>query len=113
FNTTAAAYPREKLLHELIEEQVERTPQAIAVICGEEHLTYEQLNRRANQLAHYLVKRRVGADQLVGLCLGPSLELIIAMLAVLKAGGAYVPLSRAIRPSGWDICWRIVRPAGC
>jgi len=92
FNTTVAAYPREKLLHELIEEQVERTPQAIAVICGEEQLTYEQLNRRANQLAHYLVKRGVGADQLVGLCLAPSLELIIGMLAVLKAGGAYVPL---------------------
>src|SRR3569833_3223856 len=66
FNTTAATYPREKLLHELFEEQVRRTPQALAVVCGDEQLTYEQLNRRANHLAHYLIKRGVRADQLVG-----------------------------------------------
>ena len=92
FNTTAATYPREKLLHELFEEQVRRTPQALAVVCGDEQLTYEQLNRRANHLAHYLIKRGVRADQLVGLCLAPSPELLVGMLAVLKAGGAYVPL---------------------
>src|SRR6185312_13812791 len=63
-----------------------------ALLCGDDHLTYSQLNQKANQLAHYLQKMGVGPDILVGLCLPRSLDMIIGLLAILKAGGAYVPL---------------------
>jgi amino acid adenylation domain-containing protein len=71
---------------------VERAPDAVAVVFADQHLTYQELNARANQLAHYLQDRGVGAEVLVGICLERSLDLIVALLAVLKAGGAYVPL---------------------
>jgi amino acid adenylation domain-containing protein len=92
FNATAMPYPQEKLVHELFEEQVERTPQAIAVVCGEERLTYEELNRRANRLAHYLRERGVGADTRVGICVERGIVMMVGVLGILKAGGAYVPL---------------------
>ena len=82
----------DKCIHELFEEQVERTPEAVAVICEEQQLTYRQLNARANQLAHYLRKRGVGPEVLVGICVERSLEMVIGLLGILKAGGAYVPL---------------------
>ena len=92
WNTTRAEYPHDRCAHELFEAQVERTPDAIAVILQQDHLTYRDLNRRANQLAHYLQKLGVGPETLVGICVDRSLEMIVGLLGVLKAGGAYVPL---------------------
>jgi amino acid adenylation domain-containing protein len=92
FNATEAVYPKEKLIHQLFEEQVKRTPDAVAVVYESESLTYAQLNARANQLAHYLRDQAVEADQLVGICVERGLELAVGVLGVLKAGGAYVPL---------------------
>lgn len=79
-------------LHELFEAQTERTPHAVAVVCEGEQLTYRELNRRANCLAHHLRECGVGPEILVGICLERSLELIVGLLAILKAGGAYVPI---------------------
>lgn len=92
FNATQTFYPQERLVHELFEEQVERGPEAVAVMCGDQQLTYEELNGRANQLARYLRKQGIGPDCLVGLCVERSVEMLIGMLGILKAGGAYVPL---------------------
>ena len=95
WNATAAEYPRDKCLHELFEEQVERTPAATAVVCAGQSMSYGELNRRANQLAHYLREVGVKADERVGICVERSLEMVVGLLAVLKAGGAYVPLDPA------------------
>ncbi|MBW4594952.1 MAG: amino acid adenylation domain-containing protein [Brasilonema angustatum HA4187-MV1] len=92
WNNTQADYPSDKCIHQLFEEQVERTPDAVAVVYENQQLTYEQLNCRANQLAHYLQSLGVGADVLVGLCVERSLEMVVGLLGILKAGGAYVPL---------------------
>ncbi|MGK3992297.1 non-ribosomal peptide synthase/polyketide synthase [Sorangium sp. So ce1024] len=92
WNDTAAPYPRDRRIHELFEEQARRAPDATAVILGEQALTYGELNRRANQLAHHLRKLGVGRETLVAVSAGQSLERVIAVLGVLKAGGAYVPL---------------------
>jgi fengycin family lipopeptide synthetase B len=92
WNATEAGYPRDKTVTELFSEQVERTPEAVAVVFNEEQVSYRELNERANQLAHYLQSRGVGPDTLVGLCLNKSVEMIVAMLATLKAGGAYLPM---------------------
>ena len=92
WNDTQVDYPKNKPLHKFIEEQVEKTPEATAVIYQTEHFTYGQLNSRANQLAHYLKKRGVGPDVLVTVCLHRSIDLVTALLAILKGGGAYVPL---------------------
>jgi amino acid adenylation domain-containing protein len=92
WNDTARDYPSDKCVHELFEEQVERTPTAVAVVFQDEQLTYRVVNERANQLAHYLRSAGVGPQTLVGLCLERSPDLIVAILGILKAGGAYVPL---------------------
>ena len=92
WNDTAVEYPRDKCVHELFEEQVARTPDAVAGIFEEQELTYRELNERANQLAHHLIALGVGPETLVGLCLERSAELVVAILGILKAGGAYVPL---------------------
>ncbi|MEW6495762.1 MAG: amino acid adenylation domain-containing protein, partial [Cyanobacteriota bacterium] len=113
WNDTVADYPKHRCIHQLFEEQVEKTPDAIALtyedavrasldinaktnILGKPNLpastTYQELNRRSNQLAHYLQKLGVGSDVLVGLCVQRSREMIVGMLGILKAGGAYVPL---------------------
>jgi amino acid adenylation domain-containing protein len=92
WNDTAVDYPGDKCIHDLFEEQVERTPDAVAVIFEDRQLTYRQLNSKANQLAHYLRKQGVGPEVLVGLCVERSLEMIIGIFGILKAGGAYVPL---------------------
>ncbi|CAI8787994.1 amino acid adenylation domain-containing protein [Kosakonia quasisacchari] len=92
FNTTQAALPHEHLLHSLFEAQVQRTPDAIAVVCEEITLSYDALNRRANRLAHRLMARGVRPDDRVAVCLARSVDAIVAMLGILKAGGAYVPL---------------------
>jgi amino acid adenylation domain-containing protein len=92
WNDTRVDYPEDRCIHQLFEEQVVRTPDAVAVVFENEQLTYQQLNCRANQLAHYLQSKDVGTDVLVGLCLERSLEMIVGLLAILKAGGAYLPL---------------------
>ena len=91
WNDTKRDYPSDKCIHELFEEQVERTPNAIALVFEDRQLTYRELNKRANQLAHYLRKLGVGPEVLVGVCVERSIELIIGVLGILKAGGAYVP----------------------
>ena len=92
WNDTAADYPTDKCLHELFEEQVERTPNAVAIDCAGRRLTYHELNSSANQLAHRLRDCGVGPDVLVAICVGRSPELIVGILGILKAGGAYLPL---------------------
>ncbi|MBC6431552.1 amino acid adenylation domain-containing protein [Nostoc sp. HG1] len=92
WNDTQADYPQDKCIHQLFEEQVQLTPDAIAVVFENQQLTYQQLNAKANQLAHYLRSLGVKPDVLVGLCLERSLEMVIGLLGILKAGGAYVPL---------------------
>ncbi|MFN6470894.1 MAG: amino acid adenylation domain-containing protein [Nostoc sp. SerVER01] len=95
WNQTQVEYPQDKCLHQLFELQVEKTPHAIAVVFENENMTYEELNRRANKLAHYLHSVGVKSDVLVGICVERSLEMIIALLGILKAGGAYVPIDSA------------------
>ena len=92
WNETKSPFPSRHCIHELFEAQVERTPQQIAVVSEQESLSYEELNERANQLAHYLRRLGVGPETLVGLMLERSTEMVVALLGVLKAGGAYVPL---------------------
>ena len=95
WNRTEAQYPPDKCVHRLFEEQVARTPQAIAVVDEDRQISYEELNRRANQLAHYLKKKGVGPEVRVGVCVARDLEMIVVLMAILKAGGAYVPLDPA------------------
>jgi amino acid adenylation domain-containing protein len=92
WNNTFVEYPQDKCIHQLFEEQVERSPNAVAVVFEGEQLTYRELNTRANQLAHYLQTLGVGAEVLVGICVERSLEMVVGLLGILKAGGAYVPL---------------------
>src|SRR5262249_9674683 len=92
WNKTPIAYSREKCINELFEEQVEKTPEAVAVVCEDQQLTYRELNRRTNQLGHYLRSLGVGPDTRVAICLERGLDMMTAVLGVLKAGGAYVPL---------------------
>ncbi|HWS88833.1 MAG TPA: amino acid adenylation domain-containing protein, partial [Pyrinomonadaceae bacterium] len=92
WNDTAVAYPSHACVHELFEEWAGRTPDAVAVASEQGHLTYAELNRRANKLAHRLRGLGVGPDVCVGVLMGRSTEALVALLGVLKAGGAYVPL---------------------
>ncbi|KAF9923597.1 hypothetical protein BGZ67_009757 [Mortierella alpina] len=92
WNDTDKEYPDHLCLHRLFEQQVERTPEAIAVVCGNQALTYGELNARSNCLAHQLIDLGVQPDTLIAICVERSLEMIIGILAILKAGGAYVPL---------------------
>jgi len=92
WNNTEAGYERDRCLHELFEEQATRTPDLPAVVFGENCLSYRDLNRRANQVARYLVRLAVGPEVLVAISMERSVEAIVALLGVLKAGGAYVPL---------------------
>jgi non-ribosomal peptide synthetase component F len=95
FNDTEADYPREKCIHQLFEEQVERTPNNVAVAFGNLRLTYAQLNARANQLAHYLQTQGVGPEAPVAICMERCVEMVVGLIGILKAGGAYVPLDPA------------------
>ncbi len=95
WNNTQADYPLDKCIHQLFEEQVERTPDNVAVVFEDQQLTYRELNARANQLAHYLQKLGGGPDVFVGICVERSLEMIVGLLGILKAGGGYVPLEPA------------------
>ena len=92
WNDTSRDYPKDKCIHQLFEEQVEESPDAVAVVFENQQLTYRELNTRANQLAHYLRKLGVGPETLVGIRIERSLEMVAGLLGILKAGGAYVPL---------------------
>lgn len=92
WNQTQTSYPDHYCIHQLFEEQVVKTPDAIAVIDGEKSLTYEQLNQKANQLAYYLQNLGVKTEDLVGICIERSVLMIIGLLGILKAGAAYIPL---------------------
>ncbi|PEY27153.1 non-ribosomal peptide synthetase, partial [Bacillus cereus] len=92
WNDNAAAYPRESVIHKLFEDQVNCTPDAVAVVDESQQLTYRELNEKANQLAHYLQKCGIGTESLVGLCFQRSVEMIVGLMGILKAGAAYVPL---------------------
>ena len=92
WNETDTAYPSDKCIHQLFAEQADRTPDAVALVFADQQLTYRELNNQANQLAHYLHKSGVVADELVGICIERSLEMIVGLLGILKAGGAYLPI---------------------
>jgi len=95
WNDTEREYPQDKCIHQLFEEQVERTPDGIAVVFEGQKLTYRELNSKANQLANYLQKSGVKPEVLVGICVERSLDMVVGLLGILKAGGAYVPLDPA------------------
>lgn len=92
WNRTKTTFPRESCMQELFEDQALRRPGAVAVMFDDGEMTYAELNRKSNQLAHYLRRRGVGPDVIVGVCLERSVEMIISLLAILKAGGVYLPL---------------------
>jgi len=92
FNNTYAEYPNNKTIHELFEEQVKKTPDNIAVVYGENQLTYRKLNQKANQLARVLREKGVGADSIVGIMVERSIDMIVGIMGTLKAGGAYLPI---------------------
>src|SRR5207245_3376247 len=94
-NNTARAYPNEKTLVDLFEEQVARTPEAEALVSGTERLTYRQLQTRALEVAQRLKAMGVGNETLGGICLGRSWEMVVWMLGIMKAGAAYVPMDPA------------------
>ncbi|MBA2238275.1 MAG: amino acid adenylation domain-containing protein, partial [Lysobacter sp.] len=92
FNDTATAYPQDGLIHGLFEAQVERSPDATALVYEGEALSYAELNRRSNEVAHRLLSLGVKPDDRVAICAERSVEMVVGMLGILKAGGAYVPL---------------------
>ncbi|MDH3771463.1 MAG: AMP-binding protein, partial [Nitrospirota bacterium] len=92
WNDTTTAYPQEASLPNLFAVQVAERPETIALVCGEEQLTYGQLDRWSTQLAHYMRRQGVGPETRVGVCLERGVDLLVSLLAILKAGGAYVPL---------------------
>nr|UXB95131.1 non ribosomal peptide synthetase [Pseudomonas syringae] len=95
FNDTALDYPHEQTIHGMFEAQVERTPEALAVVRGEQRLTYRELNEQSNRLAHVLRKQGVQPDSRVGICVERGVDMVVGLLAILKAGGGYVPLDPA------------------
>ncbi|MBD2812049.1 amino acid adenylation domain-containing protein [Xenorhabdus sp. Vera] len=92
FNDTALSYPQDKLIHQLFEQQVEQSPDAIALIFGDSQLSYAELNQHANQLAHYLIASGVRPDDRIAICVDRSPDMIIGMYGILKAGAGYIPL---------------------
>ncbi len=107
WNQTETEYSKELTIVDLFEEQVEKTPDNIAVVFEDQQLSYKELNQKANQLAHYLISLKTGADNgaliadnsLVGICVERSLEMVIGLLGILKSGSAYVPLDPDYPPS--------------
>ncbi|NTJ35842.1 amino acid adenylation domain-containing protein, partial [Agrobacterium rhizogenes] len=92
WNDTAVDYPQDKCLHELFEEQARARPDAVAVVFEDQQLTYGELDRRSNQLAHHLQALGAGPEVVVGLCVERSLEMIVGLMGILKSGSAYLPL---------------------
>ncbi|KAB8320294.1 non-ribosomal peptide synthetase [Tolypothrix campylonemoides VB511288] len=98
WNNTRVDYPQDRCIHQLFEAQVEQNPDALALVFEEKKITYQELNKRSNKLAHYLQKLGVGEEVLVGLCVERSFDMVIGMLGILKAGAAYVPLDPTYPP---------------
>ncbi|MEM7594672.1 MAG: amino acid adenylation domain-containing protein, partial [Cyanobacteria bacterium P01_A01_bin.83] len=92
FNPQAEKYAQEYFIHQLFEEQVKLNPHSVAVVFEDQQITYQELNNKANQLAHYLRSLGVGSDVLVGICIERSIEMVVGLLGIVKAGGAYAPL---------------------
>ena len=92
FNNTKMDYPKDKTISQLFEEQVEKTPDNIAVVFGDQQLTYRELNERANSLANYLRNNKISRNDIVGIMVNRSLEMLVAILAVLKSGASYIPI---------------------
>lgn len=92
WNNTAAEYPRQRCVHQLFEAEAASNPAAIALVCEGAELSYGELDRRANQLAHYLLSRGVSIDECVGICVERSIAMVVGLLGILKAGACYVPL---------------------
>src|SRR5699024_4710936 len=92
FNNTFVDYPRDRTIVDLFEDQVQKTPDNIAVIFEDAQLTYKELNEKANQLAHILIKNNVKIGDIVGIYLNKSLEVVVSMLAILKSGATFLPL---------------------
>jgi amino acid adenylation domain-containing protein len=92
WNATGVTYPSDVVLHGLVETRVRETPDAVALDFGTDHISYDDLNQRANRLAHYLIERGVGPEARVGVFIERSVDLVVALLGIMKSGGAYVPL---------------------
>ncbi len=92
FNNTVSSYPKDKTINQLFEEQVARTPGKVALRLNDQTITYQDLNKRSNQLARFLRKRGIKPDDIIGLMVERSMEMIIGILGILKAGGAYLPV---------------------
>ena len=99
WNDTRVDYPAQLSIHQLFEQQVKQTPEAVALSCDGQTLSYQALDKQANQLAVYLQTQGVGVEVPVGLCLERSIEMMVALLAILKAGGVYVPLDANYPPA--------------
>ena len=95
WNTTRTDYPRDESIQQVLERQVKQTPDSVAAVFKDRQLTYVELDRRANQLAHRLQRLGIGPNKIVGLCVERSLEMLVGVLGILKAGGAYMPLDPA------------------
>ncbi len=113
WNNTATTYERDLCVQQIFEHQTERTPDALAIINGDERLSYAELNERANQLAHYLHTLGIEAESLVGVYVEQSVDMLVALLAILKAGGAYLPLDPTQPPSALLTCSPIVACPCC
>jgi non-ribosomal peptide synthetase component F len=99
WNATTSTYPSNTTLHEIFAEQVQRQPQATAIVFGDESVTYSQLDARANRVARLLVERGIARQDVVGILFDRSIEMIVAILGVLKSGGA-LPATRSLTSSG-------------
>lgn len=92
FHQNIVAYPHDKTVHELFQEQVAKTPHQIAVVYGEQSLTYQELDEKSNQMAHALLAKGIAKEDLVGICFERSIDMLVSILGVWKAGGAYIPI---------------------
>ncbi|MEH2238954.1 amino acid adenylation domain-containing protein [Nostoc sp.] len=108
-NNNQRDYPQTKCIHQLFEEQAQKTPDNIAVVFEDEQLTYAQLNSKVNQLAHHLQQQGVKAEVVVGLCTERSLEMMIGLLGILKAGGAYLPLDPTLPQASLNLHWQNIQ----
>lgn len=111
WNDTRDDHPKNLCIHQLFEEQAKRTPDAIALVWGNQQLTYAELERRANQLAHYLKKQGVGPEARVVICVERSMEMVLGVLGILKAGGAYVPLDAEFAKERLPVILQDAQPA--
>jgi amino acid adenylation domain-containing protein len=109
WNNTTVKYLQYDCIHQLIEQQVQRTPEAIAVVWENQKLTYQELNTQANHIAHYLRSLGVQPEVKVGICIERCLEMIVGILAIIKAGGAYLPLDPAYPPERLEFMLRDAR----